>query len=59
MKAVQCIEWEVDLIFSLQGILNFSVPLDIVLLDQVAAVFLTGSGAQVSYDSKHNSIRLY
>lgn len=31
-----------------QAILDFSQPLDVTLLDQVAQVFLTGSGAQVS-----------
>lgn len=31
-----------------QAILNFAVPLDVSLLDQVAQVFLSGSGAQVS-----------
>jgi hypothetical protein len=35
-------------IFVFKGILNFAIPLDVVLLDRVAQVFLAGSGLEVS-----------
>ena len=40
----------------LQAILDFNQPLDVALLDQVAQVFLTGAGAQVS-KTKNKGLR--